>query len=142
MKPNITIKLRYKENKDKNIIEGINEEEYCDHFCDEICREFSLDKIILEEEQDDEHLIMSNVEDYYNMLEIYDSEYTKKEIIRIVEYYKLSKRKKKKNELIDDIVNFELDVSNQEIVERRKRLWGYIEEIKIDEYLSKYLILD
>ena len=101
-----------------------------------------MDKIILEEEQDDEHLIMSNVEDYYNMLEIYDSEYTKKEIIRIVEYYKLSKRKKKKNELIDDIVNFELDVSNQEIVERRKRLWGYIEEIKIDEYLSKYLILD
>ena len=35
-----------------------------------------------------------------------------------------------------------MDVINKEIVEKRKRLWSYIEEIKIDKYLSKYLILD
>ena len=143
MKPNVTIRLKYKDKKiDKKLIGVDNEEEYCDHFCDELCREFSLDTVILDDEENDEHLLMSNVEEYYNLLELYDAEYTKKELIRIAEYYELSRRKKKKSELIDDIVNYEMDVINKEIVEKRKRLWSYIEEIKIDKYLSKYLILD
>ena len=65
-------------------------------FDDELCREFSLDTVILDDEENDEHLLMSNVEEYYNLLELYDAEYTKKELIRIAEYYELSRRKKKK----------------------------------------------
>ena len=61
---------------------------------------------------------------------------------RIADYYEISKRKKRKDKLAEDIVIFEKDPANVEIVYRRKRLWSYIEEIKCDNYLSKFLILD
>ena len=72
----------------------------------------------------------------------YEENYTKKELERIMDYYNLNKRKKRKNECIDDIVLFELNNINDEIVQRRKLLWFYIEEIKNDNYLKKFLILD
>tara|TARA_B100001123_G_scaffold438891_1_gene574622 strand:+ start:346 stop:741 length:396 start_codon:yes stop_codon:yes gene_type:complete len=72
----------------------------------------------------------------------YNENYTKKQLERIIEYYKLSKRKKKKMQLVKDIILFEKNILNCEIVERRKILWYYIEEIKSDNYLSKFLILD
>ena len=45
-------------------------------------------------------------------------------------------------QLVKDIILFEKNILNCEIVERRKILWYYIEEIKSDNYLSKFLILD
>ena len=68
--------------------------------------------------------------------------YTKKQLEKIADYYQISKRKKRKNELIEEIVIFEKDVSNYNITERRKTLWFYMSEIKNDNYLSKFLILD
>ena len=37
---------------------------------------------------------------------------------------------------------FELDNENCEVVETRKRLWFYVNEIKNDNYLSKFIILE
>ena len=72
----------------------------------------------------------------------YNTNYTKKELEKIAEYYEISKRKKKKQDLVEDIVLFEKAPENVEMVYRRKRLWSYIEEIKADKYLSKYLIFE
>ncbi len=72
----------------------------------------------------------------------YNENYTKKQLDRIADYYQIPKRKKKKAELVEEIVIFENDLSNYEIAERRKLLWFYMEEIKNDNYLSKFLILD
>ena len=72
----------------------------------------------------------------------YEDNYTVKELHHIANYYDISKRKKKKAELIDDIIAFELDNENSEIVETRKRLWFYLNEIKNDNYLSKFIILE
>lgn len=72
----------------------------------------------------------------------YDENYTMKELYHIANYYDISKRKKKKAELIDDIIAFELDNENCEVVETRKRLWFYVNEIKNDNYLSKFIILE
>ena len=81
--------------------------------------------------------------DEYIALEIdYNENYKKKELERIADYYEISKRKKRKQKLIEDIVIFEKDESNKEITERRKLLWYYMEEINNDNYLSKFLILD
>ena len=38
--------------------------------------------------------------------------------------------------------NFKKNTDNLTIVYQRKKLWGYIEEIKSDTYLRKFLILD
>ena len=81
--------------------------------------------------------------DDYIALEInYQTNFTKKELDRIADYYKISKRKKKKAELVTDIVIYERDPDNFSIVHKRKKLWSYIQEIKEDNYLSKFLLLD
>ena len=72
----------------------------------------------------------------------YDTNYIKKELIKIAEYYEISIRKKNKKDLISEIVIFETSGENIAIVERRKELWFYINEIREDKYLSKYLIFD
>ena len=72
----------------------------------------------------------------------YNDTFTMKELYHIANYYDISKRKKKKCELIDDIIEFELDEENNELVEQRKRLWFYVNEIKNDNYLSKFIILE
>ena len=66
--------------------------------------------------------------------------FLKKELEKIAGYYEISTRKKKKDHLIDDIIEFEINEDNFDITERRKLLWQYIEEIKNDRYLKKFLI--
>jgi len=61
--------------------------------------------------------------DDYIALEInYQTNFTKKELGRIADYYGISKRKKKKGELITDIVLYEKDQENLHIVHQRKKL--------------------
>jgi hypothetical protein len=69
----------------------------------------------------------------------YDDNFTVKELHHVANYYEITKRKKKKCELIDDIISFELNDENNEIVETRKRLWFYLSELKNDNYLSKFI---
>ena len=70
----------------------------------------------------------------------YDENYTKKELELIAGYYNISKRKKTKASLIQDIVLFESDPTNIEISEKRKLMWFYFDEIKNDRYLKKFII--
>ena len=72
----------------------------------------------------------------------YDYNYTKKELDKIADYYEITKRKKRKMELIEDVVLFELDEHNDELVSKRKLMWFYFEQLKNDKYLKKFLILD
>jgi hypothetical protein len=81
--------------------------------------------------------------DFFLMQQLhYKDNFLKKDLERIADYYEISKRKKKKDQLINDIILFELNPINFEITERRKTMWYYMEEILNDNYLSKFLILD
>jgi hypothetical protein len=86
------------------------------------------------------------INDFYSQILLeeqdYDENYTKKQLEMIADYYSISKRKKRKHELIENIVEFENKIEHMEIVEKRKLLWFYIQEIKNDNYLNKFLILD
>ena len=72
----------------------------------------------------------------------YNENYTKKQLELIADYYSISKRKKKKAQLIEEIVIFEKEPSNYDMTQRRKTLWFYMEEINNDSFLNKFLILD
>lgn len=79
----------------------------------------------------------------------YITNYTVQDLKKILDFYITHKDgalikigKKKKNELIESIVDFELDNNNMELVCKRKRLWFYVKEIKNDKYLSKYIIFN
>jgi hypothetical protein len=85
---------------------------------------------------------MSGMDDYIASELDYQTNYIKKELERIADYYEISKRKKRKDELIEDIVIFEKNPVNVEKVYQRKKMWRYIEEIKKDKYLRQFLILD
>jgi hypothetical protein len=83
-----------------------------------------------------------NMDDYMANEINYSTNYTKKELDRIADYYEISKRKKRKDDIIQDIVIFEQDPENIELVFRRKKLWAYMKEIKDDKYLRKFLIFN
>ena len=72
----------------------------------------------------------------------YKDNYTKKQLEFIAGYYDIKTRKKKKEELAEEIVIFEKAHENAGLVQRRKMMWFYIDEIANDSYLSKYLILE
>ena len=72
----------------------------------------------------------------------YKDNYTKKQLEFIAGYYDIKTRKKEKEELAEEIVIFEKADENAGLVQRRKMMWFYIDEIANDSYLSKYLILE
>lgn len=72
----------------------------------------------------------------------YNENYTKKYLEKIADYYDISKRKKRKSQLIKNIVQFECNQKNDFIVERRRTLWFYLEELENDNKMSKYVIFN
>jgi hypothetical protein len=70
----------------------------------------------------------------------YEINYLKKDLVHIMNYYGLSTRKKRKTDLIDDIIDFESQPENYFVVEHRKTMWYYMEELENDHYLSKFIV--
>ena len=70
--------------------------------------------------------------------------YTVNELLKICDYYNLLKcikmAKYKKNDIIHSILMFESDENNSEIVNRRYKLWSYVEELSKDKFMKKYII--
>lgn len=79
--------------------------------------------------------------DNYIALELYYStNYTVKLLKQILDYYNINQTKLLKDEMIQLLVLFENDKNNFEIVNKRKRLWNNINELKKDDYLKKFII--
>lgn len=70
----------------------------------------------------------------------YDENYTKKQVNLIAQYYSLSTRKKRKSDLIQDIILFENDPTNEEISNKRKLMWFYLNELNDDRFMKKFII--
>lgn len=76
------------------------------------------------------------IDDYeYNELPI-------KNINLICDYYKIKRGKLSKKQKIIEIILFENNVNNINIVENRKLLWEYVKIIKTDKFLKNYILLD
>lgn len=80
-----------------------------------------------------------NMDNYIALETDYELNYVLQELHHIAKYYDISIRKKKKGEIIQDIVLYEMEPNNMVIVSRRHYLWECLEQIKGDEYLSKFL---
>ena len=70
----------------------------------------------------------------------YNINYTLPMLHHICGYYNLSYSRVKKNDLIAMLVEFEQNSENINMVQERKRLWYYMQELKANKYLSKYII--
>ena len=62
-------------------------------------------------------------EDETTALELeYSTNYTVKELSQILDYYKITRRKMRKDEMVQTLIMFEQDTKNIEISDRRKTL--------------------
>ena len=75
----------------------------------------------------------------------YQDNFTVKELLLICEYYGIVKEFKlnkcTKEKIIYFLVDFESNSKNFEIVCKRQNLWFYINEIKNDKFMKKYVLL-
>ena len=131
MVKNIVLQLRKIPKKEKNQKSYVSYKE--------------LEKMYVNDDLMDYSISEYNEEGYMSWLmflkEEYN-EYTKKQLVHICGYYDITVRKKNKDTIINDILSFEVDETNDEIVRKRRLLWNYMEELKNDKYLKKYIILD
>jgi hypothetical protein len=74
----------------------------------------------------------------------YKINYTVKELLLICDYYGLAKEMKSnkynKEEIINTLVHFENNPINYDIFMRRQSMWYYINELKKDNFMKKYVL--
>jgi len=90
-------------------------------------------------------------EDYlcYTKLVHYYIKYTVKQLLQIceyygIEYYGISKdiriNKCNKSDVLNTLIIYENNIENQKRVNKRKKLWHYINELKNDKFMKKYVL--
>ena len=93
---------------------------------------------------DNSNRICIEDDDMYTEMVNYDMNYTVKQLLLICDYYGLMKdvrtNKMKKQDVIEQILLFENNMENYEVVVRRKELWYYINELKNDKMMKKFVI--
>ena len=74
----------------------------------------------------------------------YEMNYNVKQLLLICDYYKITKElrlnKSNKMDIINTLVLFENSEENMELVLKRKQLWFYINELKNDKFMKKYVL--
>ena len=74
----------------------------------------------------------------------YNENFTVKELLVICEYYgflkEIKTNKCNKEQIIEILVNFENDPINNDIVFKRQNLWFYINELKNDKFMKKFIL--
>jgi hypothetical protein len=83
------------------------------------------------------------MDDMYASITDYDENYTIKQLLQICEYYGLIKEirtaKGKRMDVISALVMFESNSDNGAKVYRRKQLWYYMNELKSDKFMKKFV---
>ena len=124
------------------------------------CKEnvfFSLDETSIEFDNEDKINDFLNDFEYKNQIndltdkEIIESlsieykiNYNVKDLLLICEYYGIAKELKVqkfcKEMIIYFLIDFENDPLNNTIVLKRKKMWSYINMLKNDKFMKKYII--
>ena len=86
---------------------------------------------LADETNDGDNLLAQHIDYFEN--------YTLKMLHHIANYYEIPKRRLKKEELIETIIQFENEPEHSLQVYNRKRCWHYIHELKNDSYFGKYV---
>ena len=70
----------------------------------------------------------------------YSTKYNVKGLAQIMDYYELSRKNMRKDEMIQMIIMYETDPTNIKIVNRRRRMYNYINELKRDKYFNRFIL--
>tara|TARA_Y100000816_G_scaffold269808_1_gene233038 strand:+ start:48 stop:425 length:378 start_codon:yes stop_codon:yes gene_type:complete len=115
-----------------NIVEKTNDETFFDG------NDITLIENLIENEKIEENT--DNSEDTTMAMHMeYDLNFNVKQLKAIANYYKINIKKMKKEEIIENIILFELADENQSIVYTRKRLWFFVEELKNNDFFKNII---
>lgn len=74
----------------------------------------------------------------------YEQEYTLKDLMKICQYYNISKNIKaskcKKQDIVATIVYFESCIENYDIVQQRHKMWSHMMDLMADPKMRCYLL--
>jgi hypothetical protein len=74
----------------------------------------------------------------------YNENFTVKQLLIICQYYGFAKdvktNKYNKEQIINFLVSFESDPTNSDIVFKRKNMWFYMNELKNDKFMKKFIL--
>ena len=74
----------------------------------------------------------------------YHENFTVKELLLICDYYGFAKELKtnkcNKDQIIEILVSFESDLNNSDIVFKRQNMWFFINELKNDKFMKRFLL--
>jgi len=137
------IKYNIKENENENENENNNLHSSTELFVKELIENMHKecpDELIQDDKTKDDYILDN---DSYIMQELdYQENFTVKMLGHILDYYKINKRKMKKIDMIDAIIMFENNEENAQLVEQRKLLWFYVNELREDTFFQKYILFD
>lgn len=118
---------------------------------DQELNDIEIQKMLSELNNEYEETYMSNTlfhffnkDEYHNNELYYNQEYNVKDLIKICQYYGIDKNIKsskcKKQDIISTIIFFESLPENFDIVQKRHKMWIYMEELINDPKMKKYII--
>jgi hypothetical protein len=94
-----------------------------------------------------ENIVYRNEQLYDNQISLihFYENFILKELLYICEYYgclkEIKSRKLNKCEIIEYIVFYETNPNNRDIVNKRTRLWFYLNELKKDKFMKKFVFI-
>jgi len=110
---------------------------YIEEFEENENKGFNIDNFLTDNYLNENDIFMPQMVNYHE-------NYTVKDLLLICKYYGLSKMIKNnkcdKEQIIQELVFFENDPINAEIVCKRQNMWFYINELKNDSFMKKYII--
>jgi|LauGreSBDMM110SN_4_FD.fasta_scaffold145801_2 hypothetical protein len=123
---------------------------------------FSLDEVSLDKNDDSEFDMNELLQQFENTADEADADYvlnndlmipymmhysdnfTIKELFLICDYYGISKELKAnkctKDLIVQFLVEFETNPDNNDIVFKRQNMWFYMNELKNDKFMKKYVL--
>ena len=116
--------------------------------------QFNIDEVSEETNVDFDEIMSSFENEIFNDYESeniiasqilnYQINFTIKQLVVICDYYGISKEiklnKATKIEIINTLVYFENNSTNEDIVLKRQNLWFYLNELKNDKTMKKYVL--
>ena len=132
---NITFFLEEKENKKDNTKDNDEIQKMMDELNEHINASELTPWVINDADDIDE--------DINPFFETLYKDYTIKDLLKIYNYYGIkthAKSKLKKQQIIHTLIYFESLPENFEIVQKRYRMWAYINELLNDTKMKKYII--
>lgn len=79
-------------------------------------------------------------DEIFTQMKNYELNFNVKQLLLICEYYGLKMNKMKKQDIIEQIILYENNTDNIEVVIKRKELWYYMGELKNDKIMKKFVI--